>query len=68
MIINFKELWGFPTWILTRVIMFFAPKSHPWKYRNFTLLEWNDGSTDLTDRFNALGWGLLCWIPIFIIF
>ena len=52
-------LWAIPTWLLTKALTPFLPKEHSWKYRRFSLRDWAYGRTELTEKFDSVGWGLI---------
>lgn len=47
---------AFPTWALTRFFSPFLPETHPWRFRRFTLREWEEGQTDLCRTFDFGFW------------
>lgn len=56
-----------PTWLLTRGLLPFMPKDHPWKGHAFTLEEWAHGQTKACRQFDHCFWvvGVL-WAVIFL--
>lgn len=51
-----KKLLVLPTWIIVAIVRPKFPKSHPWKYRRFTLSDWAECSTPLNDAFSWYLW------------
>jgi len=45
-----------PSWLLTRAILPFVPKTHPWRGLRPTLRQWNESQTDLCRAFDFVLW------------
>lgn len=45
---RFEHWFSWPSWIISRLLLFLAPGKHPWRQRKkfFTLREWHAGQTD----------------------
>jgi hypothetical protein len=60
---NRYAFFSLPTWLLTRALLPFLPKTHAWYGRRFTLAEWAQGQTAMCREFDYVFWaitGALC--------
>lgn len=62
-----KGLTALPTWALVQAFRPFLPKDHPWKYKFFTLPDWEAGRTSFTVMNDAIYWFSVALIFIYIV-
>lgn len=54
----------YPSWIMSKFIILFLPKTHPWYKQKFSLTDWCERSTDLNYHFSVTMW---MYLILFII-
>lgn len=58
---------AWPSWMLTRALCPFLPKTHPWRGRRFSLKDWYLGRTKFTMDFDTVMWFILPFLITFIL-